>query len=62
MYCFASLTVKKWRDTSSIEPRHAKRGRSTTVPTGIVHAFAARWPLSSASIPGGRSWRTVCTP
>ena len=34
MNCFTSSTVKKCRATSSIAPRHAKRGRSVIVPGG----------------------------
>jgi hypothetical protein len=62
MTCFTSSTVKKWRETSSIMPRHAKRGRSVTRPAGAVHALAIRIGLCSASMPAGRSCRSVCTP
>src|SRR5688572_3700963 len=59
MNCFTSSTVKKCRATSSMEPRHPKRGRSAMVTAGIVHV-----PLSfmSDSIDGGNSCRSVCTP
>ena len=40
MNCFTSSTVKKCRATSSIAPRHAKRGRSVIVPGGTLHAAA----------------------
>src|SRR5688572_19668984 len=59
MNCFTSSTVKKCRATSSMEPRHPKRGRSAMVMAGIVHVPPS---LMSDSIDGGRSCRSVCTP
>ena len=62
MYRFTSSTEKKWRATSSIAPRHGKRGVSRMCTAGSVTG-RGRWNITASYSPqDGSNWRSVCTP